>query len=333
MHVADLTDVMKYDCLFLSPHLDDIALSCPARVLEEVATGKKVLIATLFSHPGPADAGKYKAADYVGRREEDRKAAEILRADTLHAGMLDAPFRSDQYRNFTGLMFKRDTNHAQTMMNAADYIARLIERAKPDTVFCPLGVGWHIDHRLTREAAMVGVSNFKWRALENKNIEPLTPEIRAHSDKTMPRMVFYEDRPYAFVQESVRLRLAELGFSADAHDLPLLEADEFRKTFIDSFMAAPYVKKNMQPDENEFCLRHLNSHLTRGSVQQAPQAQVDVRLYDRITQATVRRAVSEFRSQIEPLFGDIEVWQRQTQDYSRLLGFSLEYVERYWHLP
>ena len=333
MHVADLTDVMKYDCVFLSPHLDDISLSCPARVLEEIATGKKVLIATLFSHPGPVDVGKFKAADYASRREEDRKAAEVLHADTLHAGMLDAPFRSEQYQRFTGLMFKRDANHAQSMMQAADYIARLVERAKPDTLFVPLGVGWHIDHRLVREAAMVGVSNYKWRTLENKNVEPLTPEIRAHADKTMPRTMFYEDRPYAFVQEAVRLRLAELGYSADAHDLPLLDADEFRTSFIDSFMQAPYVKRSMQPDENEFCLRHLNSHLTRGSVQQAPQAVADVRLYDRITFATVRRTVAEYRSQIEPLFGDLDAWQRQTYEYSRRLGFESDYVERYWHLP
>ena len=332
MHVADLTDILKYDCLFLAPHLDDVALSCPARVLEENATGKKVLIATLFSHPGATDAGRFKTADYVNRREENRKAAEALKADTLHAGMLDAPFRWDQYQKFTGLMFKRDANHAQTMMQAAEYIAKLIERAKPDVMFVPLGVGWHIDHRLTREAAMVGVSNYKWRTLENKN-EALTPELRAHAANTTPRLVFYEDRPYAFVQESVRLRLAELGYSADSHDLPLLESDEFRKTFIDSFMAAPYVKASLQPDENEFCLRHLNSHLTRGSVQQASQAAADVRIYDRITLAAVRRAVSEYRSQLGGLYGDIDAWQRATLEYSRRIGFENDYIERYWLLP
>lgn len=333
MHVADLTDVLKYDCLFLAPHLDDVALSCPARVLEENATGKKVLIATLFSHPGASDAGRFKAADYQGRREEDRKAAEALKADTLHSGMLDAPFRWDQYQNFTGLMFKRDANHAQTMMHAAEYIAKLIERARPDVMFVPLGVGWHIDHRLTREAAMVGVSNYKWRTLENKNAEALTPEMRAHSANTLPRLMFYEDRPYAFVQESVRLRLAELGYSADSHDLPLLESDEFRKTFIESFMGAPYVKSMLRTEENEFCLRHLNSHLTRGSVQQAPQAIADLHIYDRITLAAVRRAVSEYRSQIGGLYGDIDAWQRTTMEYSRRIGFENDYIERYWLLP
>lgn len=333
MHVADLTDVLKYDCLFLAPHLDDVALSCPARVLEENATGKKVLIATLFSHPGATDAGRFKSGNYQARREEDRRAAEVLNADTLHAGMLDAPFRWDQYQKFTGLMFKRDQNHAQTMMQAAEYIAKLIERAKPDLMFVPLGVGWHIDHRLSREAAMVGVSNFKWRTLENKDAKALTPELRAHAANSTPRLVFYEDRPYAFVQESVRLRLAELGYSSDAHDLPLLESDEFRKTFIESFMNAPYVKAHLDADEHEFCLRHLNSHLTRGSVQHAPQAQADVRIYDRITLSAVRRAVGEYGSQIGGLYGDIDAWQRATLEYSRGMGFANEYIERYWTLP
>ncbi len=89
MHVADLTDILKYDCLFLAPHLDDVALSCPARVLEENATGKKVLIATLFSHPGATDAGRFKTADYLNRREEDRKAVlELFKNQEGIAGIV-----------------------------------------------------------------------------------------------------------------------------------------------------------------------------------------------------------------------------------------------------
>jgi LmbE family N-acetylglucosaminyl deacetylase len=333
MHIADLTDVMPYDCVFLSPHLDDIALSCPGRALEEVAAGRKVLIATLFSHPGEKEAGRFKPADYPSRREEDRKGAELLRADTLHAGMLDAPFRSELYHKFSGILFKRDSNHAATMMHAADFVAKLVERARPSQLYAPLGVGWHIDHRLAREAVMVGVSNYKWRSLDKKNIEALTPELRAHSDRTAPKLAYYEDRPYAFVAESVRLRLAELGYCADAHDLPLLDADELRETFIASFMDAPYVKSHMQPDERETCLRHLNAHLTRGSVQHSAQAQSDTRFYDRITLSTVRRAVAEYRSQLGGLYGDLDSWQRMTQAYSAKLGFEGQYAERFWSLP
>jgi len=333
MHVPDLTDVLKHDCVFLSPHLDDIALSCPGRVLEETSSGRTVLIATLFSHAGQADAGRFKRDAYPNRQAEDKRAAEVLGADTLHATMLDAPFRAEIYQRFSGIMFKRDANHASTMMQAADYVSKLLERAQPETLFVPLGVGWHIDHRLTREAALVGASNYKWRKSGATETQRITDELKYQSDRILPKIVFYEDRPYSFVQESVRLRLAELGYSADAHDLPLADTDELRESLIESFMSAHYVKHALTPDEKDTCLRNLNSHVTRGSVQPVQQAQSDVHLFDRVTLATARKAVAAHASQLAGLYGDIDGWQRMTQEYSRRLGFDSDYVERYWTLP
>lgn len=333
MHISDLTEVKKCDSLFFSPHLDDVALSCPGRVLEDTAEGRRALVVTLFSHAGPADAGRFKRDLYPSRQAEDRKSCEILGADSLHAGFLDAPFRAEIYHRFSGIMFKRDANHAQTMMQAAEYVSRLMEQAQPSVVFVPLGVGWHIDHRLTREAALVGVSNYKWRKSGTKVMERITDELRSQNANVLPRLLFYEDRPYAFVQESVRLRLGELGFSADAHDLPLLDADELRRVFTESFMGAHYVRQHLADDEREYTLRHLNSHLTRGSVQTSTQAQSDVHLYDRVTLAMARRAVGAHESQLAGLFGDLDGWQRQTGEYTRALRYDADYVERYWQLP
>ena len=62
---------MKVDSVYLSPHLDDVAISCPARILEERAEGRRVLVVTLFSK-GPGERV---------RKREDRRAMRLLGAD------------------------------------------------------------------------------------------------------------------------------------------------------------------------------------------------------------------------------------------------------------
>jgi len=173
----------RYDSVYLSPHLDDVALSCPCTLMAEVEAGARVLVATLFSHPGPADAGTFRRDDYAARWAEDARAMQALGADYFHAGLLDAPFRSALYHGFEGILFGRDPGDAITLEQAKTVVAEILERARPQRVYAPLGVGEHIDHRLTHEAAP-------------------------------PGSLLYEDRPYAFVRDAVGLRLAVLGAGA-----------------------------------------------------------------------------------------------------------------------
>ncbi len=191
--------IERYDSVYLSPHLDDVALSCPCTLLREVEAGARVLVATLFSHPGPADAGAFRRDDYPARWAEDAHAMQVLGADHFHAGLLDAPFRSSLYHTFEGILFGRDPGDAATLQHAKAVVADILERARPQRVYAPLGVGEHIDHRLTHEAAP-------------------------------PGSLFYEDRPYAFVRDAVELRLAVLG----AGPAPDLEAG-----FFDSLRQGP----------------------------------------------------------------------------------------------
>lgn len=189
----------RYDSVYFSPHLDDVALSCPCTLLREVEAGARVLVATLFSHPGPADAGPFRRDDYPARWAEDARAMQALGADYVHAGLLDAPFRSSLYHNFEGILFGRDPGDAATLQRARAVVADILEQATPRRVYAPLGVGEHIDHRLTHEAAP-------------------------------PGSLFYEDRPYAFVRDAVEFRLAVLG----AGPVPDLEAG-----FFDSLLQGP----------------------------------------------------------------------------------------------
>lgn len=153
--------------LFLSPHLDDAILSCPAHLQR-----CEVRIATVFTESGPDAAALYRA-----RRAEDRKAASALGASVTHMGFLDAPFRSLRYGNFSGIVFRRAREYSVTRGDVARAIEGLVARFRPSRVVCPMAVGNHVDHRLVRDAALLAVR----------------PE----------ELLFYEDRPYAFLREQV----------------------------------------------------------------------------------------------------------------------------------
>jgi len=157
--------------LFLSPHLDDVVLSCPAFVQRAVAQGHDVRIATIFTS-GPEAPKLYRA-----RRCEDRDAVRQLGARPLHAGLSDAPFRSAQYRDFCGIVFGRAREYAATLRALIERLIHWIARLAPVKVVCPMAVGNHVDHRLVRDAALQSIS----------------PE----------QLLFYEDRPYAFIREQV----------------------------------------------------------------------------------------------------------------------------------
>lgn len=191
--------IEHYDSVYLSPHLDDVALSCPCTLRREVESGARVLVVTLFSHPGSTDAGPFRRDDYAARWAEDARAMQALGADYFHAGLLDAPFRSALYHGFEGILFGRDACDAGTLQQAKAVVADVLARAKPARVYAPLGVGEHIDHRLAHEAAP-------------------------------PGSLFYEDRPYAFVRDAVALRLAVLGAGA---------ALELEAGFFDSLLKGP----------------------------------------------------------------------------------------------
>lgn len=158
--------------LFLSPHLDDAVLSCPAYMQHLVREGFQVRVATVFT-----EAGAGAAALYRNRRAEDRKAARSLGAAVTHLGFPDAPFRSPEYRDFPGIVFGQAPEYPSTCRLVAQKIRQLISSFRPALVVSPLAVGNHIDHRLVRDAALGAAA----------------PED----------LLFYEDRPYAFIREQV----------------------------------------------------------------------------------------------------------------------------------
>jgi LmbE family N-acetylglucosaminyl deacetylase len=282
---------MRCDSLYLAPHLDDAILSCAGRILQETAGGKRVVVATLFTH---ADAER--AALYRRRRDEDRRAVAPLGAVALHAGLNDAPYRRSCYSSFRDIVLGSHPADGEDEAKAQLVIERLMRDCAAANVYCPLGVGTHIDHRLTYQAA-----------------------TRAAGAE---RLIFYEDRPYVFVRGQLAMRLAELSLVSDV-------AMPSPAEFLDSFRRAHYVRTYLDESSRSACeavllekLRHAPGPGRRASAEIVAAEDID----------NLLRAIALYETQFADLYDSIEGLRRESLAYSaRELGVE-GYAERYWRI-
>ena len=152
--------------IYLSPHLDDAALSAGGLIYEQAHSGVPVEIWTFMCGYAPEDAVSpfaqllhaqwgFSSAEETTRlrREEDKQAASILGATVQHFDFLDCIYR----RAPDGEWLYADVFMAPRPVDAAipGQIADAISRClQPDDVLvAQLSVGSHVDHVLVRQAA------------------------------------------------------------------------------------------------------------------------------------------------------------------------------------
>ncbi|GAB4446915.1 MAG: PIG-L family deacetylase [Anaerolineales bacterium] len=152
--------------IYLSPHLDDAALSAGGLIHDQAKAGMPVEIWT-FMCGVPADTelslfaqvlhyqwGFASARETVlSRREEDRQAAGILGAQVQHFDFLDCIYR----RGSDGEWLYTDI-YAPPHAEDADLPAKIAQTISPrlrpdDMLVCQLAVGSHVDHVIVRRAA------------------------------------------------------------------------------------------------------------------------------------------------------------------------------------
>ncbi len=160
----------RYRHVYLSPHLDDAALSCGGMIYTQAQAGEPVLIVTLFA--GVPDYGNLSEfalfqhnwwgnpPDPVGqRRQEDERACRILGADWIHLDGLDAIYRRDPATGET--LYNSDDDifgplHPADVIEADELAASWLRELPLDgaRVYAPLAAGNHVDHQLARQAAI-----------------------------------------------------------------------------------------------------------------------------------------------------------------------------------
>jgi LmbE family N-acetylglucosaminyl deacetylase len=182
--------------VYLSPHLDDVVLSCGGRIWQQVQTGERVLVVTVFARAPEPDpclssyarglhARWGQSADAVKKRqEEDLQALSLLGAESLHWPYMDCIYRCMPGGAFLYASEEALWDHIHP--SETGLVQELVDRIRAlplltgDTLYTPLGAGGHVDHRILRQA--VEGSGYA--------------------------LIAYEDFPYAQVQQAVERALA-----------------------------------------------------------------------------------------------------------------------------
>jgi LmbE family N-acetylglucosaminyl deacetylase len=185
----------SYRHVYLSPHLDDVVLSCGGRIHQLALAGEPVLVVTVFAgSPRLSDEAIAEArSDYIAalhrrweteadaatvRRAEDLAALGVLGADSHHLPYLDCIYR--QHPVTSEFLYQSDEDifaevHPVEFSLAAELekvLTALVGGPGVATVYAPLTAGHHVDHQFVVAAA-------------------LGLQASGH------RVAFYEDYPYA----------------------------------------------------------------------------------------------------------------------------------------
>jgi len=153
--------------IYLSPHLDDVIYSCGGLIWEQTRAGEEVEIWTICASDPPGEPlspfaetlhqswGLGENAIQI-RREEDRKANQIVSAVPRYFSYLDCIYRKSDSGNYYYLSDQDLFGGLDP--GEANLINTLTEELKGQLpadarIVAPLGIGNHVDHDLTRKAA------------------------------------------------------------------------------------------------------------------------------------------------------------------------------------
>jgi LmbE family N-acetylglucosaminyl deacetylase len=166
--------------IYFSPHLDDIALSCGGLVWEQSKAGIPVSVWTICAGDPPPDALSPFAealharwgtgAETVAhRRLEDMAACAQMGADYRHLQVPDCIYRRGIASRENFYISEADIfgDLRPEEEHLVDQLSTMLTETLPPqaVLVCPLALGGHVDHRLTRalvEKALHTKPNAGW---------------------------------------------------------------------------------------------------------------------------------------------------------------------------
>jgi LmbE family N-acetylglucosaminyl deacetylase len=179
--------------IYISPHLDDAVLSAGGFIYEQTQAGIPVEIWTIvcgFPPPGELTPlaqvihfqwGTGTAEETINlRRAEDREAARIVGAKSVHFDVPDCIYRRgpDGEPLYLDIFVQPHEAEAHLPDQIAETIAPRLQA--DDQVICQLGIGGHVDHILVRQAAE-RLNRPQWYAADVpylfKQPEELAPQV------------------------------------------------------------------------------------------------------------------------------------------------------------
>jgi len=188
----------------LSPHLDDVVLSCSGLIAELTDSRKSVLIATFMTKDFERDnlsdlaktAHKLWGVEYnpmAQRKKEDILACKILNVDFIHLELYDCIYRKDISNKYMYISQESifQNIHEYDRVIYIDKISTILKSLpKGKLTFVPLGIGNHVDHVLLNIA---------------------TTKLIKHN------IIYYEDFPYCLDKDLKQKKIKEKGLSNYKH--------------------------------------------------------------------------------------------------------------------
>jgi LmbE family N-acetylglucosaminyl deacetylase len=189
----------SYRHIFLSPHLDDAALSCGGMIARYAANQQPVLVVNVCTAAPPPKGPFSSFAEENHRRWrlapeavvtqrliEDAAALDMLGADSYQLDMLDAIYRMPHEYMSNGTLFGAVAANDPLPQALIEPLTELASRFADAIVYAPLGVGQHVDHQALYQAAL---------AMRTMGLS----------------LALYEDFPYVAVEGALAARLEQLG--------------------------------------------------------------------------------------------------------------------------
>lgn len=210
--------------LAVSPHLDDAVLSAAGLLHGCAEAGRTVMVVTLFA--GVPD-GPYSAtaaelhelwelphAPVEHRREEDRRAQELLGTQAIHAEFLDEVYRRAADGEWLiGDDWRRSENTGGDELDLreqlAAYVHELLVTISPEVVVTCAAVGRHVDHRRTRDAVLAaaaadGVPLRFWEDLPYAEWTHECPPLPSWATLEPPGVTALDERAWALKLAAVK---------------------------------------------------------------------------------------------------------------------------------
>jgi LmbE family N-acetylglucosaminyl deacetylase len=291
--------------VYLSPHLDDAVFSCSGSMLTEIRSGVKVVVLTLFS-----GTGRESSKPFQHRPLEDDEALRILGASTKRLNLPDAFYRrATFYRmNKTTASFARlmqlthpaDRAYGRIVLRKVE---AALEKLNPDRVYAPLGVGAHIDHRLTFLAAVSLLRRWEFK--------------------------FYEDRPYALIPSAIRFRFMQIGWrpaiGRGTEDMRSSRKDVICKRYLRGLGSMGLLQGKggaifQREIRREGRSRHTPERDARAEIFRLPPRDLKV----------TGKAIAAYRSQAFLIFGSPTHFFDKIQKQGQERNEPSRYFERYW---
>ncbi len=276
------------DAVFVSAHEGEAALSCAARLDAERRRGRRALLLTLFRAP-----------------------EEEVEPGGVSLGLADAATRDPGYGELTEAVYGRSASQDDSLAEATHLLDEVFRRTQARQIYLPLGVGGHVDHRITHEAG-----------------------LKALPPQTGLDILLYEERPDALVPGAVRMRLGEMGARLPPGAVKVSREGGLAR-FLMRTQRLPYRRESWRGLSDRMALTRLAARAWWSARAWQPHKALGVRLQPLVQEAESLDAVRESARRFDARRGAparaLDRLLALSATYARRLG-GRDWVERYWLL-